>query len=75
MRNGYRIGGLTEFKRIRYRIALALHAQTRSVIIDSVEDCGDGRTKKVRVYCAGWRYIVFMVGDVVTQTAVDTNSL
>ncbi len=65
---------IAEFKRIRWRIALALQTQARFVFIDTVETTGNG-FRKVKVSVKGYSYIAYMNGDTVTQMARDINTL
>lgn len=65
---------MAEFKRIRWRIALALQTQVRFTFIDNVETTGNG-LRKVKVSVKGYSYIVYMNGDTVIQTARDIMTL
>lgn len=65
---------IAEFKRIRWRIALALETQVRYIIIDTVETNHNG-FKKVKIYLKGCSYIVYLYGDMVTQVLRDISGL
>ena len=65
---------IAEFKRIRWRIALALQTQARFVFIEAVKTTGNG-LKKIKVSVKGYSYIAYMNGDTVIQTARDISTL
>lgn len=65
---------IAEFKRIRWRIALALKTQARFVFIDTVETDNNG-FRKVKIYLKGFSYIVYLHGDIVTQVLRDISGL
>lgn len=60
---------IAEFKRIRWRVALALHTQPRAVFIDTVETDKNGYTNVNAILNGYYVYRVTMSGDTVIQIA------
>ena len=58
---------IAEFKRIRYRIALALQTQPRFVFLDTVKKNENGFTE-VTISLKGYPYRILMNNDTVIQT-------